>query len=103
MKRKNYIFTNRKHSKRAIMSAILGVISNASLGIVLYLTYLREGAATPGYGLTGFLAAVYSIIGLILGVVAAQEQDTFKLFPVLGILLNLAALGILVFLVQLGY
>lgn len=103
MKRKNYIFTNKKHSERAIMSTILGIISNGSLGIVIYLTYLSGGNAPLSYGLTGLLAAIFSVTGLILGVLTAQEKDRFRLFPVLGIILNLIALGILVFLVQLGF
>lgn len=103
MKRKNYIFTNRRHSKRAIMATILGIISNSSLVIVLYLSYLSGGAVPLSYGLTGLLAAVFSMTGLILGVVAVRDKDTFKFFPVVGTLLNLAALGILVMLVQLAY
>ena len=103
MKRKNYIFTNRKHSERAIMSAVLGIISNGSLGIVIYLTYLNGGNAPLSYGLTGLLATVFSLIGLVLGVLTVQEKDRFKLFPIAGIILNLIALGILVFLVQLGF
>ena len=102
MKRKNYIFTNRKHSLRAVMSTILGLISNVSLGIVLYMTYLSGGNAPLSYGLTGLLAALYSTVGLILGILTMQEKDTFKLFPLLGTLLNLVALGILIFRVQLS-
>lgn len=103
MKRKNYIFTNRRHSKRAIMAAILGIISNSSLVIVIYLSYLSGGAVPLSYGLTGLLAAIFSVTGLILGVVAVRDKDIFKFFPVVGTLLNLAALGILVLLVQLAY
>lgn len=103
MKRKNYKFTNRKHSERAIMSTILGIISTGSLAIVIYLSYLKGGAAPISYGLTGLLAAIFSIIGLILGLLTVQERERFLLFPILGIVLNLAALGILVFLVQLGF
>lgn len=103
MKRKHYIFTNRRDSKQAIMATILGVISNASLGIVIYLSYLSGGNAPISYGLTGLLAMLFSMVGLILGVLTVREKDIFKLFPVLGILLNLIALGILAFLVQLTY
>ena len=38
MRKKNYIFTNKKHSDKAIMSTILGMISLVSLGIVTYLS-----------------------------------------------------------------
>ena len=41
MRKKNYIFTNKKHSDKAIMSTILGIISLVSLGIVTYLSYSR--------------------------------------------------------------
>lgn len=85
------------------MATILGVISNASLGIVIYLSYLSGGDAPISYGLTGLLAMLFSMVGLILGVLTIGEKDIFKLFPVLGILLNLIALGILAFLVQLTF
>ena len=103
MKRKHFIFTNKKHSERAIMATILGLISNASIGIVIYLTYLNGGNAPISYGLTGLLATIFSIVVLILGILTAQEKEMFQLFPVLGILLNLIALGIMMFVVQLGF
>lgn len=103
MKRKNFIFTNKRDSKQAIMATILGVISNVSLGIVIYLSYLNGGNVPISYGLTGLLAMIFSLIGLVLGVLTLWEKDIFKLFPVLGILLNLIALGILAFLVQLTF
>ncbi len=93
MKKRNYIFTNKRHSQKAIMSTILGIISTASLSIVIYLTYRHGGAATVGYGITGLLAAIYSLVGFILGVITVQEKDYYRLFPCLGILLNLIALG----------
>ena len=51
------------------MAAILGIISLVSLGIVVYLTYLRDGQAQNGYGVTGLLAAVFSLAGLVLAII----------------------------------
>lgn len=85
------------------MSTILGVISNGSIAAVLYLAYLKDGEVPMSYGLTGLLAAIFSVVGLVLGVLAIQEKEVFKLFPVLGILLNLVALLLLMFIVQLGF
>ena len=48
MRKKNYIFTNKKHSDKAIMSTILGIISLVSLGIVTYLSYSRGGVMHGG-------------------------------------------------------
>lgn len=102
MKRKNYIFTNKKHSERAIMSTILGIISVVSLCIVIYLTYLAGGEAQGGYGVTGLLATIFSFVGLILGIVTVQEKNYYRLFPWLGIILNLLSLGIISVILYLG-
>lgn len=93
MARKSYMFTNKKHSQRAIMSTILGVISTVSIGIVVYLTYLHDGEATVGYGVTGLLATLFSLTGLILGIVTVRDKTYYRLFPWLGVVLNLVALG----------
>ena len=97
MRKKNYIFTNKKHSDKAIMSTILGVISLVSLGIVTYLSYSQGG-----YGVTGVLATVYSLIGLILGVLTLRDKDIYRFFPVLGTILNVISLGGISFLLYLG-
>ena len=75
------------------MAVILGVISLASLGVVLFFTYRSGGEAKPGYGFTGLLATLFSLTGLGLGVVTFRDKNNYRLFPVLAILLNLAALG----------
>ena len=75
------------------MATILGVISLASLGIVVFRAYLSAGEASVGYGFTGLLATLLSFVGLCIGVVTVKDKDYYRLFPVLGILLNLMALG----------
>ena len=96
MRKKNYIFTNKKHSDKAIMSTILGVISLVSLGIVTYLSYSQGGV------MHGVLATVYSLIGLILGVLTLRDKDIYRFFPVLGTILNVISLGGISFLLYLG-
>lgn len=75
------------------MATILGIISLASMGIVVFLTYRSAGEATVGYGITGLLATLFSLVGLILGVVTFRDKDYYRIFPVLGIVLNLLSLG----------
>lgn len=92
--RKNYIFTNKKNSKRAVMAVILGIISLVSLGTVVLLSGISGGSAKISYGFTGLLATAFSLTGLLLGVVTIQNKDYYRLFPVLGILLNFLALAV---------
>ncbi len=102
MGRRNYIFTNKKQSERAIMSTILGMISTVSLGIVVYLTYKRGGEATVGYGVTGLFATIFSLVGLVLGIVTIREKEYYRLFPWLGTILNGIALGSISFMLYFG-
>lgn len=92
-KRKGYIFTNKRHSHRAVMSVALGLISLVSLGIVIFLAYRSGGEAAVNYGFTGLLALLFSLVGLVLGVLTFSDKTYYRLFPVLGILLNFAVLG----------
>lgn len=91
-KRKGIIFTDKKHSNRAVMATILGVISLGALGLMVFLSYQKGGKVGAGFGVGALLAALYSTIGLILGLVTIQEKERYRLFPLLGIVLNLAAL-----------
>lgn len=99
MAKRRIIYTNKKHPKRSIMSFILGVISIVSVWTVITLTYKAGGVSMPGYGLTGFLAAVFSLIGLGLGISGIRIRESFKLVTILGILLNaLMIIGLIVLL-----
>ena len=91
-KRSGYIFTNKRQSNRAIMATILGVITTLSLFAVIHLSFIQKGDAPISYGLTGLLSMLMSLVGLVLGFITVLEKDYYKLFPTLGIILNLFSL-----------
>lgn len=91
--KKNYMFTNRRHSEKAIMSTVFGVLCTVSLLAVVVLSYSRSGDIPAGYGFTGLFATILSIVGMLLGVLSLREADRFRLFGWLGILLNGVSLG----------
>ncbi len=101
-KRKGYIFTNKRHSNRGLMSVILGIISLASLGAVVFLSYRNGGAAKTGFGFTGVLAFLFSLTGEILGVLTVQDKGYYRLFPALGTFLNFLALAGIVLILYAG-
>ena len=92
-KKKGYKFTNRTHSEKAVMSTVFGMLSGVSLIVVIYLTYLNGGNAPVNYGIAGILILLFAIVGLVLGVLAAQEKERFRFFAWLGIGLNFAVLA----------
>lgn len=93
MARKNsYIFTNKEHPQKGIMSAILGMISIVSVVLVLYFAYKNDGTAQIRDGAALLLAALFSVAGLILGIMSKMEKDKYYLFPYLGLVENVIAL-----------
>lgn len=84
------------------MSVILGIISLASLGIVISLSCRHGGAATTGFGFTGVLAFLFSLTGEVLGLITVQDKGYYRLFPVLGTFLNLLALAGIILILYAG-
>lgn len=93
MARRGYIFTDKSESKKGILSAFLGLLSLVSLGTAVYLSFRSHGAAPLRYGTVGLLCLLFSGAGLVLGILARMEEDTFHLFAVLGIVLNALTLA----------
>ena len=92
---KGYIFTNKAHPKKGIMASILGILSIMTYIAAIYLSYRNGGESSERYGAAGVLASVFMLVGMGLSLSSAVEKDRFKLFPVLGIILNGAAFLIL--------
>lgn len=96
-----YIFTDKKNPKWGIMSSILGLIAGVSVCLAVHLTYLNGGTAFMQYGAVVLLAMIYAAAGLALGIRSLTEKDIFRVFPIIGILLNvvtMAASGIILYL-----
>jgi len=92
LKNKKYMFTNKNYSSKSIMSAILGLISAAALIYAVYLTYAAGGRALPRYGASLLLTTIFAFVGLILGILAKMEPETFYLFAYIGLVLNILVL-----------
>ena len=99
--KEGYIFTDKKNPKRGIMSSILGLIAGVSVCLAVHLTYLNGGTAFMQYGAVVLLAMIYAAAGLALGIRSLTEKDIFRVFPIIGILLNvvtMAASGLILYL-----
>ena len=95
MKKNGYMFTNKEHTLKGIMSSILGVISLATLAYAVFMSYRRVGNIPRQYGAAAMLVMVYAFVGIGLGVVSKTERDKFYLFTYLGIILNMLALALI--------
>ena len=95
MRDKGFIFTNKKHTEKGIMSTILGVLAAVTLGLAVYFSYSTGGNATKRDAAAALLAVVFMTVGLVLGIWSTSEKDKFKLFTLLGIVANVLAFAML--------
>ncbi|MCC8140521.1 MAG: DUF6142 family protein [Lachnospiraceae bacterium] len=86
-------FDGKKHSRPGIISSVLGGIALLADVIVLVMAYMQSGQAGKIVGVTGFLAMWVSLVGLYYGIRGLREQETKRLFPRLGFVLNLLLLA----------
>lgn len=87
-----YVFTDKKHPEKGILSSVLGLISVSTIAYAVYLSYRNGGQAEARYAVAVMICLVYSIAGLVLGILSRMEKDIFRLFPTLGIVLNVLSL-----------
>lgn len=99
---RKYIFTNKKESKKGIMSAVLGIIALASLFFAVYETFRNQGQALVKYGVAALFALLFALAGVVLGIMSKMEEDRFYLFSYLGIILNLLAIAGIGFIIYAG-
>jgi hypothetical protein len=92
-KRNGYIFTNKEHSQKGIMSTILGIISLATLAYAVVMSYRLAGDIPRQYGAAAMLVMIFAFVGIVLGVMARMEKDKYYVYAYLGIGLNVLALA----------
>ena len=91
-RRGRYVFTDKKHPEKGIFSTVLGVLSVATIVYAVLLSFKNGGEAQAKYGVAVLICTIYSVAGLVLGIMSRMERDIFKLFPNLGIILNVLSL-----------
>ena len=79
--RKSYKFTEKTHSKQAIVSAALAGISFIMYLVFIYLSYMGGGTLSTYYGGFGFMAMLMAIVALFIAFPTLKEEDSFILFP----------------------
>jgi len=80
-RRRSYKFTEKTHSKKAIVSFGLAVASLVTYFVFVYLSYQAAGQLSAYYGAFGVLAMLLAIVALGLAFATLKEEDSFTLFP----------------------
>jgi hypothetical protein len=88
MWKKNYMFTNKSHPERGIMSTILGILSDTAIGLAVFSSFTQRGNVGARLACVIMLSMLFGIAGLVLGILSRLEKDRFYFFSNVGILLN---------------
>ena len=88
MKKRKIKVTDKKHSRNGILSTILGAVSAGLLFCQLAAAYLTSGQAGKAVAVLGLLAFFVACAGAWYGVLGRRDEDSYRLFPDLGIGIN---------------
>ncbi len=102
MKSGAYKFTSKKQSKKGIMSTVMAVMSVASFFIANTISFRQKGQIGHRIGAAGFVSLVFAMVGVVLGILSFGEDEVFKLFPWLGLLLSFFDCILWVWIIMIG-
>lgn len=91
--RHNYFrFTERTHSKRGIIAFLFAVLLLIGYVLMVLWSYKQDGTLSMYYGSAGIVAILLSLADLIAAAGSMSEENTYKLYPRLALLVSLLAL-----------
>lgn len=80
-RRRSYKFTEKSHSKRAMISFGLAVVTFVTYFVFVFLSYQAAGQLSAYYGAFGVLAMLVAIVSVGLAITTLKEEDSFAFFP----------------------
>ena len=83
-RRRGYKFTEKKHSRQGILATVLALAL-----LVWYLAFQGGGSLSAYYGSAGVVAMIATFVVLVIAAKSLREEDSFQLFPRLGLGLTL--------------
>lgn len=99
----NYKFTEKKQSKRGIIASVIALVSIGIFAYVVWNSYTHEGAGSMYLGSAGVASMILSVVAFVVAVSSVREEDSFKLFPYLGLICSFLAMGTWIGLYVIGF
>ena len=102
-RRGNYKFTEKKQSKRGIIASCIALLSIGIFIYVVWNSYSHEGAGSMYLGSAGVASMLLSIVAFVIAVSSMREEDSFPLFPYMGLICSFLAMGTWIGLYVIGF
>lgn len=84
-RRGNIKFQGRKHSKRGMISLLLGILVIGTFLTISFISGTNKGNGGLILGLIGMFCFAVSIFGFILSIKSFHEKDIFYMAPIIGV------------------
>lgn len=97
-----YKFSNKHHSGKGICSTGFGTASLVLLIVLILIASKSHGEGSIYLGSVGLVSMVFSLIGLVIGIISFFEPEKYKLFSKIGAVFNLVVLLIWVSIFMIG-
>ena len=88
-KRRFYKFTEKKHSKKAIISFGLAALTLGTYFVFVYLSYQAAGQLSTYFGAFGVLAMLMAIVSVGLSITTLKEENSFVFFPRMALITSM--------------
>ena len=88
-RRRSYKFTEKSHSKRAIVAFAGAIVLLILYLLFVYLAYKRPEGLSTYYGSIGVMAMLLSLILFIVSITSFGEEDSFQLYPRMALVASL--------------
>lgn len=90
-RRRSYKFTEKTHSKKAMISFGFASVSLVTYLVFVYLSYQAAGQLSTYFGAFGVLAMLLAIASVGLAITTLKEEDSFALFPRLAMITSIVS------------
>lgn len=88
MSKHKYKFTNKKHSIGGVVSTFMALVAIVLIVISIMISFRAAGYGGEIVGTLALMAFVFSLFGLVTGLLSYREFDRYYTFSLIGSLLN---------------
>ena len=88
-RRNQFRFTGKSHSQKGIAVSIASLLSLIVYAVFVAMSIKNQGTLSMYYGSVGVFWIVESFLAVIFAIQSIREEDSFPLFPRLGIVLSM--------------
>lgn len=85
---RSFVYTNYRHSTFAIMSAVFGLLAVVTYALCIFKSFQMAGVGVERFASSALLASVFMLVGYGLCIYSFFEVYRFKLFKIIGLVLN---------------